>query len=64
MPGQLLPSTKVPCSVSTQTGQAEPLGDACSNSTEQLKSEYSNLLVFGLGAITRICKRRCVTYSK
>jgi len=31
MPGQLLPSTKVPCSVSTQTGQPEPLGDACSN---------------------------------
>jgi len=29
MPGQLLPSTKVQSSVSTQTGQAEPLGDAC-----------------------------------
>jgi len=33
MPGQLLPSTKVPCSVSTRTGQAELLGVTCSKST-------------------------------
>jgi hypothetical protein len=61
MPGQLLPSTKVPSSVSTQTGQAEPLVDAYSNSPYQLRTEYNNLLVFRIGVIMR--KRRCVTLN-